>query len=754
MKPYLFFAFFLLLGMVAESVPAAGEGRVASALSGSPCDSVSDTPFAGEMLLFNVSVEGGGNTATVSANDSFTVTFDYYIQVCDTPTSDNFCQAVVGYAASPAPQFCIFRSRVDCSGRIGTLTFRMKAPAFPSEYIVAFDLSRTLTEPPCPTAWPQGSPVHDRYLACVNVTAVNLPVPLTGFADNVTPTSATLHGIVNPAGAPTTVRFGYGTTPGVYTDSVTAFESPVSGSTALAVSGSVTGLSANTKYYYRATAESENGYNVGGEETFFTGPQFVLAEPVHSFGHLTVNGSRTDSVTVINAGNMNLQITSVITLSGQYSVSPLSATIGPAGSKKFAVTFSPPAYGVYNSGIVFLHGALTSPDTQLVRGDVPVGSVSAGWNIVSVPLTVPDPRKTVVFPDAISNAYEFSSGYFARDTVRNGRGYWLKYPSTDSLVVAGDVRNTETVTVVEGWNMIGGPSLYVPLDSVVTTPPGILAGNFFEYSSGYAPVTVLKPGKGYWVKVVQGGTLNLKGEVPGSSHAASFRSLEPEGVATLTLTDAGGAVQRLYLSTLSMVSLINPISAPGHPGMDGLLPAELPPPPPEGGFDARFDGDLYVAALAPGTGKDIALRIRGALYPVTISWTAAGEGATISAGGTVTPLVLPGSTVMREEGPIVLRASTGFPSSGTMPAAYGLSGNYPNPINPSTRIGFALPATAQVRLSVFNTLGEEVALLIDGVREAGRQSVEFNAAGLPGGVYFCRLQGAGPISTLKMLLVK
>ncbi|HLF15435.1 MAG TPA: hypothetical protein VI932_11165, partial [Bacteroidota bacterium] len=464
MKPYLFFPFFLLSGIFTVSVPAAppapampemNDARVPPALTGTPCDSVAETPFAGEMLLFNVSVEGGGNTATVQANDSFTVAFDYYIQVCDTPATHNFCQVVVGYAVSPAPLFCIFRSRVDCSGRTGTLTFRMKAPAFPTEYIVAFDLSRSLTEPPCPAGWPQGPPVYSRYIACVNVAAGNLPVPLTGFADNVTPGSATLHGTVNPAGASTAVSFLYGTTPGVYVDSVTAFESPVSGTTALAVSGLVTGLSANTRYYYRATAVNENGYNVGGDSTFFTGPQFVLAEPVHSFGHLPLNGSRTDSITVINSGDMNLQITSAITLSGQYSVFPLSATIARAGSKKFAVTFSPPVYGRYNSGIVFLHGALTSPDTQFVRGDAPIGGVSAGWNIVSVPLTVPDPRKTVVFPDAISSAFEFSSGYFARDTVKNGSGYWLKYPAADSLVVDGDLRTSEVVTVVEGWNMIG-----------------------------------------------------------------------------------------------------------------------------------------------------------------------------------------------------------------------------------------------------------------------------------------------------------
>lgn len=503
--------------------PTAADGRerAAFAAASAPCDSVSPDPIAGEMLVLGVSVNGGAATASVQANDSFTVSVDYYIQVCEEPTASNFCQVVVGYASSPQPLFCVFRERVDCAGRIGTLTFRMKAPAFPSEYLIAFDLGRTLTEPPCPAEWPQGPPSADRYIACVTVTAANLPVPLTGGADNITPSTATLHGTVNPSGAPTTARFLVGTAPGAYSDSVGAAEGQVDGTTPLAVSAPLTGLSANTRYYYRATAESENGYNIGEERSFYTGPVFAADEAVHSFGHLERNGTRTDSVVVRNTGDIPLQVTSVISLSGQYAASPSTATIGPGGSRKFAVTFSPPAYGNYNSGIVFVHTGATTPDTLLVRGDVPIGGVLAGWNVVSVPLTVADPRKDAVFPEATSGAFGFSAGYVASDTVLNGRGYWLKFPSTDSMVVGGDPRESETVAVGAGWNMVGGPSYPVPLDSVESDPPGIVAGSFFGYAAGYSAVTVLMPGRGYWVKVSQAGTLTLKGQVPGGVPGAT-----------------------------------------------------------------------------------------------------------------------------------------------------------------------------------------------------------------------------------------
>ena len=372
---------------------------------------------------------------------------------------------------------------------------------------------------------------------------------------------------------------------------------------------------------------------------------------------------------------MTLQISSVIALGGQYSVTPLAAAIGPNGSRKFAVTFSPPAYGRYNSGIVFVHGGASTPDTLLVQGDVPIGGLSAGWNIVSVPLTVADPRKTEVFPDAVSNAFEFSAGYIARDTVRNGRGYWLKFSATESLVVAGDVRNSETATVVPGWNMVGGPSLNVPIDSVVTTPPGILAGNFFEYYSGYASVTVLRPGKGYWVKVSQAGTIQFKGVLPGSSDAAAgLQPPEREGMATLTLRDAVGSLARLAVGSVN--------SAVARDGSS----AELPPRPPEGAFDARLDGNLHSALLPSGSGREIGLRISGAHYPVTISWTEGVGSISIDAGGSIAPMDLPGSVVLRDASPVVLRSAGAGWGMDIAPAASGLAGNHPNPFNPSTLI--------------------------------------------------------------------
>jgi glycosidase len=80
--------------------------------------------------------------------------------------------------------------------------------------------------------------------------------------------------------------------------------------------------------------------------------------------------------------------------------------------------------------------------------------------------------------------------------------------------------------------------------------------------------------------------------------------------------------------------------------------------------------------------------------------------------------------------------------------------NYPNPFNPTTRISYELPQSAEVRLEVFNALGQRVALLTDGRQTAGQHQVSFEASGLASGVYIYRLSTAETSITKKMLFLK
>ncbi len=94
-----------------------------------------------------------------------------------------------------------------------------------------------------------------------------------------------------------------------------------------------------------------------------------------------------------------------------------------------------------------------------------------------------------------------------------------------------------------------------------------------------------------------------------------------------------------------------------------------------------------------------------------------------------------------------------------VPAELSLQQNYPNPFNPVTVIHYALPARGSAiagyaELKVYNALGEVVKILTNDVMPAGEHSVEFNAADLPSGIYFYRLESGNTSLTRKMTLLK
>ncbi|MFA5804022.1 MAG: putative Ig domain-containing protein [Melioribacteraceae bacterium] len=89
-----------------------------------------------------------------------------------------------------------------------------------------------------------------------------------------------------------------------------------------------------------------------------------------------------------------------------------------------------------------------------------------------------------------------------------------------------------------------------------------------------------------------------------------------------------------------------------------------------------------------------------------------------------------------------------------IPTEYVLMQNYPNPFNPTTSIKFGLPTESNVRLSVFNILGQEVALLVNQTMSAGFHKVNFDASQLTSGLYFYKVQAENFVQVKKMMLMK
>ena len=88
------------------------------------------------------------------------------------------------------------------------------------------------------------------------------------------------------------------------------------------------------------------------------------------------------------------------------------------------------------------------------------------------------------------------------------------------------------------------------------------------------------------------------------------------------------------------------------------------------------------------------------------------------------------------------------------PAKFELAQNYPNPFNPTTKIDFSVPSNSNVKLTVYNVLGQQVSVLVNGFMKSGNHTVDFNAAGLNSGLYFYKLESNGTSLVKKMMLVK
>ncbi len=107
----------------------------------------------------------------------------------------------------------------------------------------------------------------------------------------------------------------------------------------------------------------------------------------------------------------------------------------------------------------------------------------------------------------------------------------------------------------------------------------------------------------------------------------------------------------------------------------------------------------------------------------------------------------------------IARATAVEEDESATPATFALDQNYPNPFNSGTVIRFDLPSAGETELTVFNLVGQKVATLVDGMREAGRYTLRWDGRDEDGrslatGVYIYRMQSRNHVETRKLLLLR
>jgi hypothetical protein len=103
---------------------------------------------------------------------------------------------------------------------------------------------------------------------------------------------------------------------------------------------------------------------------------------------------------------------------------------------------------------------------------------------------------------------------------------------------------------------------------------------------------------------------------------------------------------------------------------------------------------------------------------------------------------------------ITIRPASVNTTPNEQPVEFELSQNYPNPFNPSTTIRYTIQESGQVRIAVYTLMGQKVATLVDGIKQAGAHNVRWNAAGHASGMYYYQLEANGQVITKKMTLIK
>jgi hypothetical protein len=276
---------------------------------------------------------------------------------------------------------------------------------------------------------------------------------------------------------------------------------------------------------------------------------------------------------------------------------------------------------------------------------------------------------------------------------------------------------------------------------------------FFKYNSGYAVAASIDPGLGYWVKTSQDGSFFMHVTGPAGKQQTlrpQASGLSVENLNTLTIQDPNGGSQTLYFGA----------------DANGEIPVAMfamPPVPPAGSFDARFesvDGGTMVQTHLEEVSDEIEfpITVQASAYPLTVTWKMRGSDAYELRAGEHVVQTLSGEGTLRISDKTVNRLRLRVTVAGdAMPTEYSLRQNYPNPFNPSTKIVYGVPGWSTrefIELRVFDILGREVATLVNDLKTPGEYSITWDASGFASGVYLCQLRAGSFVQTRKLVLLR
>lgn len=357
-----------------------------------------------------------------------------------------------------------------------------------------------------------------------------------------------------------------------------------------------------------------------------------------------------------------------------------------------------------------------------------------GWNMVSLPTNPANTTPASIYADIDLVQLPFAyvgNSYVEQTSMAMGTGYWLKAGGNSFQPHAGTANTAISVSLQDGWNMIGGATCASPLSSATGATNLLVNPDVYGYSdqNGYSLVDVLQPGQGYWAESSGSGTITLNcgagkfGAQTKVKQRAGIQSAEE--TATLTIEDARGYTRTLFIAVDA--------STEGH--------FRLPPTPPSNQVDVRFLNSSTLMEADAAVAK-----IQAMEAPLTISLDGderlSGVVLSIQNGDDweVISELLHGSSTTIDDPDLSRLLISRHATEEALPASFALQQAYPNPFQSAFTVSFDTPEDAVARVELYDMLGKRVLVSSAAPVPAGTQrTIPVATAGLASGAYMYQL---------------
>jgi hypothetical protein len=368
------------------------------------------------------------------------------------------------------------------------------------------------------------------------------------------------------------------------------------------------------------------------------------------------------------------------------------------------------------------------------------------WDMVGLPVNVPNASQSSVFPGSVEGTlFSFSETYGNESELIPGEGYWINFPYSGHSALDGDELSSLIIYLNAGWNIISGISEEIYIADIFDPGQIVVPGSMYGFNGTYVNASTLFPGKGYWINAFTSGNITIASGGDSEKIRSAFIDKSREA----NVLHINGS--KLYFG----------VSIPERE----FASYQLPPTPPAGVFDVRFDTN---SKIVKDYGQIEILNNKEYLIisaEFNISQEKRWDWVIISPGGE--------ENILSEYDPISLSGQITditLKKIRRLPTQYTLSQNYPNPFNPITTLNYEIREKGDVSLTVYDLLGKEIWNFNQRNLSIGYHSVQWDGidndgSPLGSGCYLYQLKvssisvfGSKPeqlfVQTRKMVLLK